>query len=194
VVWAEVAADIGRRPMSALVSDQPGEAQRTDILGEIRARCAQRTEASFGIELVDVRLKRISLPEQNKQSVFRRMRAERDRIARKYRAEGEEEAMKIKAAADRERSQLLAEAERDAALRRGAAAKEAIRIYAVAHGKDPEFYRFLRSLEAYRAILDRDTTLVLSSDSALFRYLSDPAPAGSAGTTSATAESATPGR
>jgi membrane protease subunit HflC len=126
------------------------------------------------VEIVDVRLKRLNLPEQNKQSVFDRMRAERDRIARQYRAEGEEESLKIRAEADRLKAQLLADAQKDAELKRGEAARKAIEIYASAHGKDPEFFQFLRSLEAYKKLLNEKTTMVLSSDSELFRYLTDP--------------------
>ncbi|MBN2451097.1 MAG: protease modulator HflC [Lentisphaeria bacterium] len=182
IVWAELAAAIGRCPLAALVSDQEGEMDAAKVMAGVRDRCRERVGQvpgredgeSFGIEIVDVRLKRVTLPEQNRQSVFDRMRAERDRIARQYRAEGEEEALKIRAEADWEKSRLLAEARRDAEKTRGEAAEEAIRIYAEAHGKDPEFYRFYRSLESYRKILGEKTTVMLGADSELMRYLVDP--------------------
>lgn len=176
IVWSEVYAEIGRRPLVHLVSDTAEDTQPAQIMDKVRENCSERIRTSFGVELVDVRLKRINLPEQNKQSVFDRMREERNVIARRYRAEGEEEAARIRADADRERSQLVADAERDAELCRGEAAKEAIRIYAAAHGKAPDFYQFLRSLDAYGNILDERATLVLAADSELFRYLADPWP------------------
>ncbi len=174
VVWAELAAEVGTRPLSDLVSDKPGEMVAPKILADVLGRCRERALPGLGVEVVDVRLKRLNLPEQNKQSVFDRMRAERDRIARQYRAEGEEEALKIRADADRQKAQVLADAQKEAELKRGEAARKAIEIYAAAHGRDPEFFRFLRSLEAYRKLLNEKTTLVLSSDSELFRYLTDP--------------------
>jgi membrane protease subunit HflC len=171
IVWAELAAEIGRRPLSQLVSDQPGDMQTPEIMTMVRDRCRERIGSAFGIDVVDVRLKRLNLPEQNKQSVFDRMRAERDRIARQYRAEGEEQALIIRAEADRQKTELIADAKREAERTRGEAAAKAIEIYAEAHAKDPEFYRFLRSLDAYRNILTERTTLVLSAESELFQYL-----------------------
>ncbi len=145
-------------------------------MGSVRTRCQARVAAGYGFDLVDVRLKRVSLPVQNRQSVFERMRTERDRIARQYRAEGEEEALRIRAEADAEKTRILAEARRDAEVIRAEAARDSIRIYAEAHGRDPELFRLLRSLDAYRKILGEKTTLVLSADSELFRYLTDPLP------------------
>ncbi|NOY82494.1 MAG: protease modulator HflC [Kiritimatiellaeota bacterium] len=172
IVWSDLAAEVGRHPLSDLISDKPGEMKSAELMRKVRADVMARVEAGdFGIEVVDVRLKRVNFPRQNKQSVFDRMRAERDRIARLYRAQGEEEALKIRADADFEKSRLLAEAERDAELKRGEAEKEAIRIYTAAHARDPEFYRFLRYLEVYRNVLTEKTTLVLSADSEIFRYL-----------------------
>jgi len=177
-VWADLAAEIGQRSLSALVSENVEDMETPAIMARVLDQNRDRAGASLGIELVDVRLKRVKLPEQNQQSVFDRMRAERDRIARLYRAEGEEEALTIRADADRQKTQILAEARRDAERRRGDAAKETVRIYADAHGRDPEFYRFVRSLEAYTNILSEKATLILSADSELFRYLVDPRPVG----------------
>lgn len=174
MIWAELAAEVGTRPLSDLVSEKPDEMVAPKIMAGVLERCRERARPGLGVEIVDVRLKRLNLPEQNKQSVFDRMRAERDRIARQYRAEGEEEALKIRAEADRLKAQLLADAEKEAELKRGEAARKAIEIYAIAHGKDPEFFQFLRSLEAYKKLLNEKTTMVLSSESELFRYLTDP--------------------
>jgi modulator of FtsH protease HflC len=181
IVWAETAAEIGRRPLSDLVTIEAEELKLPEIVAAVRERCAARLEDTCGIELVDIRVKRLTLPEQNKRSVFSRMRAERDRIARLYRAEGDEEAQKIRADADRQRAELLAAARADAERLRGKAEQETIGIYANAHGTETEFYRFLRSLEAYERILGERTTLVLATDSDLFRYLKQPGPPAAAG-------------
>jgi membrane protease subunit HflC len=113
VVWGELSAEIGRRPLAELVSEKPGEAAAQAIMDSVLSRCRSRLGEDYGFEVTDVRLKRVSLPAQNRQSVFDRMRAERERIARQYRAEGEEEATRIRAQADAERTRILAEARRD---------------------------------------------------------------------------------
>jgi membrane protease subunit HflC len=108
------------------------------------------------------------------ESVFARMRAERDRVAKQYRSEGEEEAAKIRADTDKERTILLAQAYETAQRARGDGDAESARIYADAYGKDPEFYAFSRSLEAYEKAIGDRSTLVLSTGSDLFRYLRAP--------------------
>jgi membrane protease subunit HflC len=138
-----------------------------EIMDGVAANCKSTASASFGIEVADVRMKRLAFPEQNKQSVFDRMRAERERTAKKYRSEGEEEAIKIRAEADKERQEILAEAYREAEKIRGEGDAEAMRIYGSAYSADPSFYEFSRTLEAYRKFLDDKTTIVLSSDSDL---------------------------
>nr|HPQ60063.1 protease modulator HflC [Syntrophales bacterium] len=122
-------------------------------------------------DVVDVRIKRADLPEQNEKSVFERMRAERERQAKQYRSEGEEESLKIKAAADRDREIILAKAYEEAEKMKGEGDSESIRIYAEAYGQEPEFYEFIRSLEAYRKSMKTDTTLVVSPEDAFFRHL-----------------------
>ncbi len=134
-------------------------------------RCRAVATAEYGVEVVDVRIRRLGFPERNRISVFERMRAERKRIAVKYRSEGEEEATKIRSEADLERARILSEAEREAAETRGAAEAEAARIYAGAIRQDPDFYDFLRTLEAYEKILDERTTLVLPADAELLDLL-----------------------
>jgi membrane protease subunit HflC len=171
LVWSELAAEVGRHPLEALVSVVPGEHQLEKLVGDVRQRSAAVAAQEYGIELVDVRLKRIALPSQVRQSVFERMRAERTRIAEQYRAEGEEEATKIRATADRDRTITLAKAYADAEKLRGQAEAEATRIYAEAHLHDPQFYQLVRTLEAYRKFLDDKTTVLLSADSDLLKYL-----------------------
>lgn len=130
------------------------------------------TVAEFGIELVDVRVKRIDLPSQVSQSVFERMKSEREREAREHRSTGRELAEKIRATADRQRTIIAANAYRDAEVIRGEGDAEAARIYASAYNADPEFYAFVRSLTAYKASFSADDNLlVLDADSEFFRYL-----------------------
>ena len=130
------------------------------------------TEANkFGIEIIDVRIKRADLPEANSNAIYRRMNAEREREAKEFRARGAEESQKIKADADRQKAVMLAEAGRKAEILRGEGDAKRNRIYAEAYQKDPEFFSFYRSMEAYRKAMNAsDTTLVLSPDSDFFRY------------------------
>ncbi len=130
--------------------------------------------AKFGIEIVDVRIKRADLPEENSNAIYRRMNAEREREAKEFRARGAEESQKIKADADRQKVVLVAEGQRAAQILRGDGDATRNRIYAEAYQKDPEFFRFYRSLQAYRkAMNDDDTTLVLRPDSDFFLYFGD---------------------
>ncbi len=128
----------------------------------------------FGIEIVDVRIKQIELPDEVLNSVYQRMRAERERIAKEHRAQGQEAAKGIQAVADRERTVILAEAKRDAEISRGEGDALATEIYANAYGENQEFYAFYRSMTAYRAALANPSdVLVLEPDSEFFRYFSD---------------------
>jgi membrane protease subunit HflC len=171
VIWAELAAEVGRSPLEALVSVDPQLHRLDQIVSAVTAKCAERARSAFGIQIVDVQFKRISLPAQVRDSVFQRMRTERAKIARQYRAEGEEEAMKIRAQADKERTVTLAKAYAEAETLRGQAEAKATQIYAEAHQKDPAFYELLRTLEAYKQFLDDKTTVLLSADSDLLKYL-----------------------
>lgn len=131
----------------------------------------RETVKSFGIEVLDVRIKQVDLPSQVQASVFARMRAERERIAKRYRAEGEEHAREIRAGADKEREILLATAYETSQKMSGEGDAEAAGIYAQAFGKDPNFYGFIRRLQTYEKTLGTGTTVVLPSDSDLLRYL-----------------------
>jgi len=171
LVWATLAADIGRVELSDLLSVEPGRARVQALAEQVRSSATVETERRFGVTLVDLQLKRINFPEQNKFAVYARMRAERDRIAKEYRAQGEEAALKIRAEADRQRSQLLAEAYRDAEKLKGEGDAEAARVYGQAYGKNPQFYRFVRTLDSYKKILNEKTSIILSGDSDLLRLL-----------------------
>jgi|RhiMetdeSRZDD1v2_1073273.scaffolds.fasta_scaffold03257_13 modulator of FtsH protease HflC len=171
LVWATLAAAIGRLDLSDLLSVDPDRAHVQAIGDRVRSAATVETERRFGIAVVDLQLKRINFPEQNKYAVFARMRAERDRIAKEYRAKGEELAIKIRAEADRQRSQLLAEAYRDAEKLKGEGDAEAARVYGQAYGRNPQFYKFLRTLESYKKILNEKTSIILSGDSELLKLL-----------------------
>ena len=157
--------EFARRTVKEVVS-----AQRDEITNET-TRNARAAATALGIEVVDVRIKRIELPDSVLDSVFKRMRTERERTANQFRAEGAEQGERIRADADREKTVLLADAYRDAQRTRGEGDAFAAGIYAKAYGKDPEFYAFHRSLEAYRRSLGSgQDILVLEPDSEFFRY------------------------
>ena len=149
------------------------------VLSEQRAVLMQRIRDSvnaeakgFGINVVDVRIRRADLPEENSQAIYQRMQTERKQEAQQYRAQGAEEAQRIKANADRQRTVLLSEANKQSQILRGEGDAEATRIYAEAYGRDPEFFDFYRSMEAYKKSLgQKDTTMVLSPDSDFLKYL-----------------------
>ena len=143
---------------------------RVRAMGEIRTQVNQEA-GRFGIDVVDVRIGRADLPDATLQSVFARMRSEREREAAEFRAQGQQMAQEIRSKAERERTILLAEAEKSAQVSRGEGDKEAIAVQAKAFGRDPEFYAFYRSLEAYRKGLSGEgSTLVLAPDGEFFRY------------------------
>jgi membrane protease subunit HflC len=167
-----IQSELRREIASVNFGDIIGNA-RDPLMLKVRDRVAAKTKA-FGIETVDVRIKRADLPPQVQESVFARMRAERDRVAKQYRSEGEEEAAKIRATSDKERTIILAQAYENAQVARGEGDAESTGIYAEAYGRDPEFYAFLRSLEAYESSVTKDSTLVLSTGSELFKYLVTP--------------------
>lgn len=134
-------------------------------------RQAQSQMPQYGIELVDIRIKRVDYVESVQQRVFERMIAERQRIAEQFRAEGEGRAREIDGGTDRMLSEIRSEARRRAEVIRGEADAEATRIYNDAFGADPEFYAFFRTLESYSKTLGKDVTLILRSDSDYFRFL-----------------------
>jgi membrane protease subunit HflC len=163
VVRADVREVIGRRTLSEVVTSARGEVMQS-ITEQSRGELAP-----LGIEVTDVRINLTELPPATQQNVYARMRAERQRLARKYRAEGEEEARRIRAEADRQARVIVAEARRESEVARGEGDAEAARVYAEAHGADPEFYAFVRSLEAYRKTIGKGTTLVVPPDHEFFR-------------------------
>jgi membrane protease subunit HflC len=151
---------MGQVMLPSILSDE-----RAKIMEQIQHEVAERSLREMGIQVVDVRLRRADLPEETSQSIYDRMKSERERQAKEARAQGYEWSQQIRARADRERTVLLAEAQRNAQIERGQGDAEANRIFAEAFGKDVQFFTLYRSLQAYRAALgDGSTTLVLSPD------------------------------
>lgn len=169
IVSSELGVAFGQYDLSELVTIEPGQMKLMEMMDRV-TRNAKEKVKDYGIDLVDVRLKVLNFPEKNKLSVFQRMRAERERIARKYRSEGSEEASKIRARADMEKKVILSIAYEKAQALRGDGDAQAIKIYADAFQKDPEFYRFLRSLEAYEKFMDEKTTIILPTDADILKY------------------------
>jgi membrane protease subunit HflC len=165
VVRDDVREVIGRHTLSEVL-----DAERVPIMADIASK-TRETVAGWGIEVADVRINRTELPRGTEESVYERMKTERERLAKKNRAEGEERARTIRAEAEREARVIVANARRDAEILRGEGDAEAARIYAEAYGVDPEFYAFVRSLEAYRKTIGHGTTLVLSPESEFFEFL-----------------------
>jgi len=169
IVKDGVRSEFAKRTVPQVVS-----AERRELLDDMLAR-ARVNARTLGIEIIDVRVKRTEFPDQVSDSVFDRMRQERARTASELRAQGAESAEQIRAAADRERTVTLAEAYREAEKVRGAGDAEAAAIYAQAYQKDPEFFAFYRSIQAYRRSLGQETALlVLGKDSEFFRYMEKP--------------------
>ncbi len=168
VFSSALGVQFGRFDLADLVNTDAGKMKLHDLLAQVTQDCKQKA-AGYGIEVVNVEMRTLNFPEKNRLSVFRRMKAERERIARKYRSEGSEEAAKIRAEAKKEQTQILSEAEKKAEIVKGEGDAEAIRIYAQAFQKDPEFYKFIRTLAAYEKIIDDKTTIVLPADSDLLR-------------------------
>ena len=171
IVWSAVSAALGRTELSELVATDIEQVRLGTLMKNLTQECGQIARQRYGIGIASVDIKRINLPTQNRESVFARMRAERERIAKKYRAEGEEEARKIRAEADRTAEEILSSAYKEAEIVRGQGDAEATKVYGEAFSRDPDFYQMVRTLEAYRKILDEKTTAVLSADSELFKLL-----------------------
>ena len=144
-----------------------------DVIAAVQANLAQE-DPSFGVEMVDIRVKRADFPAEVAGRIFERMRSDREKISRRLRAEGEEEARTRRAAADREVEVILAAADRDANRLRGEGEAQAIAILAESLNKDPEFFSFRRSLDAYKEFLNQNTTVILSSEADIFKFLQSP--------------------
>ncbi|MBI5506539.1 MAG: protease modulator HflC [Deltaproteobacteria bacterium] len=163
VIYSNLRETLGRHTLREIVSEK-----REELMRDVTARSDQRAR-DYGIEVIDVRVKRVDLPEKNELNVFQRMRTERERLAKKFRAEGDEEARKIRSESDKQVQILMADARQKSEVTRGEGDAKAVAIFADAYGRDPEFYEFVRTLEAYRNTLGSGTTAILSPDSDFFR-------------------------
>ena len=165
IVTSSLRRVLGNEPLLSVLSTD-----RARIMGEIRRQVNEEAR-QFGIAVEDVRIRRADLPGENTQAILSRMQSERERVAREARAEGAEVAQRVRASAERERTVLIAEAQAQADILRGQGEQEAIRIFAEAFQRDPAFFQFWRTMQAYReAFGEGDTRLVLTPDSEFFRY------------------------
>ena len=160
--------EFGKRTIQQVVSGE-----RQEIMDILQVK-SNKLASELGVEIVDVRVSRIDLPDDVSGSVYERMRAERNRVARDFRARGQEKAERIRAEADRKRIEIIAEAYREAERTRGDGDAKAAKIYAEAYNQDPEFYAFMRSINAYTKVFNDNTdVLILEPDSDFFRYLNN---------------------
>jgi len=167
IVYSELRRELGTHDMVEIITEN-----REELMEKVTVASNNATQ-DYGIEVVDVRIRRVDLPSQNEESIYARMDAERKRQANKFRSEGEEEAQKIRATTDRDKTIILADAYKQAERIRGEGDAKAVEVYADAYSADPKFYEFVRTLDAYKKIIDDKTMLVLPSDSRLFKLLLD---------------------
>src|SRR6267378_4171582 len=170
ILFAELGAALGGAPFAAFVSTAPGEYRAEAVLAGMTRHYRELARRDY---VVDVRLRRLDFPDQNRASVFARMKSERVRISMQYRSEGEEEGLKIRAAAEKAKSGILGEAYKLSQQIRGEGEAGAAKIYGESLSRAPDFYRFVRSIDAMKKSVDKDTTIVLPVDSDLFRLLRD---------------------
>jgi len=171
VMLGEVGSVLGTHPAASLIAPDGNTQRFRDIVGEIRERVAAYARNAYGIDVIDVELLRLSLPEQNRIPVFERMKAERGKMAKEYRTAGELQGRKIIAQADREKTHIEAEAYSQAQRVKAEGDAEATRIYSAAFSRNPVFYKFLRTLQAYEKFMDENTTLFLPADAEVLRVL-----------------------
>ena len=167
IVYSELRRELGTHDMVEIITEN-----REQIM-DIITKQSNLATLAYGISVVDVRIRRVDLPAENEESIYARMEAERKRQANKFRSEGEEEAQKIRAATDRDKTIILADAYKEAEKIRGEGDAKAVQVYAKSYSADPKFYEFVRTLDAYKKVVDYKTTLVLPSDSKLFKLLMD---------------------
>jgi membrane protease subunit HflC len=168
---SELGAAVGNEPIEAFINVGSGGVKLREVSERVGDAVNNVMRGNFGIEVVDLQINGLQLPAQNRESVIGRMRAERDRIATKYRSEGEEEALKIEAEATAARERILAESRGRAESIRGTGEARALELFAKAYAQDPEFYRFLKTMQTYETIIDDRTTIFLPSDSKLMGLL-----------------------
>jgi membrane protease subunit HflC len=165
IIFSNIREELGKRNLIDIVATA-----RAELMEAVTKKTSEATRA-YGIEVLDVKIKRADLPPENEKAVFERMRAEREREAKKYRSEGEEKALGIRAGADKEKTIIISDATRRAQILSGEGDAIATKLYADAYSEDPQFFYFLKTMEAYKKTLSDQDTLVLSPDTEFFRYL-----------------------
>ncbi|HCU69706.1 MAG TPA: protease modulator HflC [Desulfomicrobium sp.] len=165
IVYSQLREALGRYTLTEIVA-----IERSTIMEEVTAK-ANSLLRDYGIRVIDVRIKRTDLPKENQMAIYGRMQAERERQAKQYRSEGREEAAKITTMADRQRAVILADARRAAESARGEGEAAATAIYAQALTQDPEFYEFVRTMDAYKKTMKDQTQFVLTPESEFFKFL-----------------------
>ena len=169
VVNSRIRGVLGEEPLSAVLSDD-----RSKLMKQITSLVEAEVN-NYGIEIIDVRIKRADLPEANSQAIFRRMQTEREREAKEFRAQGAEIAQRIRSTADKEVTIIKSQAEKKANIVRGEGDGMANKVFAEAFGQDPEFFAFYRAMQAYaEGLKSSDTTMILSPESEFFKYFGDP--------------------
>jgi membrane protease subunit HflC len=162
---------LGDYTIENIINVKPEMVKLDEIEAGIMSESEQKAMEKYGIKIIDVGIRRLAYPEIVTQSVYNRMRAEREKEAKKYLAEGKEEAAKIEAQTDKEVAKIIAEANKEAEILKGQGDKEAMGIYAEAYSRDAGFFEFTKSLEACSEILKNQSTLILSTESEIFKYL-----------------------
>ena len=165
IVYSEMRVELARHDLIDVINQN-----RTEIMANVKKQALEKAK-EYGIVIQDIRVKRADLPAENEKAVYARMSTERQRIAKQYRSEGMEEAQKIKARTDKERAVIMADAYRRVETTKGEADARVIKIYADTYGKDPAFFEFYRSLDAYGKMIKDDTELYLTTDASLLRLL-----------------------
>jgi membrane protease subunit HflC len=171
MINSQLGSVLGTYDLDNIINVDAQQVKLDEIETRVRENTENQARKEYGIEIVRIGIRRLAYPNIVEQSVYSRMRAEREKEASKYRAQGREEAAKIEADTDQQVKKIMAEAYRDAEIRKGEGDKESMRIYADAYGKDTKFFEFLKSLEIYKETLRDNTTLILSTDSELFKHL-----------------------
>jgi membrane protease subunit HflC len=177
ILSSETGIGVGKYDLSSLISTKPEKIKFGQMMMEVKEEISQKAK-DYGIEIADVKVTLLNFPERNKLSVFRRMKAERERIAKGYRSEGTEKGTKIRADADKKKQIILSEAYETAQKIKGEGEAIAIKTYAEAYKKDIKFYELIRTLESYEKFIDGKTTVVLSADSELLKFLNTSNPDG----------------
>jgi membrane protease subunit HflC len=165
IIFSNLREELGKRNLIEIVAGN-----RTELMRIVTEKTGVASK-TYGIKVLDVRIKRADLPPENERAVYERMRAEREREAKKYRSEGEERALVIRAVADKEKTIILSEATRKSQVLKGSADAVATKLYASAYSRDAQFFYFLKTMEAYKKTMSEQDTLIVTPDSEFFRYM-----------------------